>query len=518
MSDHRTPRSYKKSTRFVATLILVFTSALLPAQGVTLRVGASDRPPGLGNPYESIATMASHSRAAILDALTRQGPDSTFEPALALSWAATSDLTWEFKLRPGVVFSNGEPVDAAAVKATLDFLTAPDAARYLIAQETRAIARTDIVDAETIVITTKYPDAVLPKRLSLVMIVPPKYFSEVGLAEFAQKPIGSGSYLLEDWGLQTGRTILTANTTSWRTPEQIDRIEVLAPLRDAIVRLQALRSGQVDITLNISVDERTPIEAEGFINSVKPIGTVQSLALPNMGNPDSPLQDVRVRQALNYAVNKDVISKIIMGGTTNPVGQGAIPESFGYNPDIKPYPYDPERAKTLLAEAGYADGFSVDAEVLRGSSPTDDIVYVQVAQDLARVGVDMNVRSLIGQEWIRKYFSGDWGDTDVLSVTWNAGAYADTIRAIETFSCDKPGAFFCAPELTPLIAESNRTFDVYARERVLQQIMAQYHDLAPSIFLYNQSLIISRHPKVEAVIIGGGGLRFEQMRIAEDLR
>lgn len=480
-----------------------------------MRVGASDRPPGLGNPYDSIATMASHTRAAILDGLTRQGPDSTFEPALALSWTATSDLTWEFKLRPDAVFSNGEPVDATAIKATLDFLTAPDAARYLIAQETRAIARTDVVDAETIVITTKYPDAVLPKRLSLVMIVPPKYFSDVGLSAFGQRPIGSGSYLLEDWGLQTGRTILTANTTSWRAPEQIDRVEILAPLRDAIVRLQALRSGQVDITLNISVDERAPIEAEGFINSIKPIGTVQSLALPNVGNPDSPLQDVRVRQALNYAVNKDVISKIIMGGTTNPVGQGAIPESFGYNPDIKPYPYDPDRARTLLAEAGYADGFSLKTEVLRGSSPTDDIVYVQVAQDLARVGIEMNVRSLIGQEWIRKYFSGDWGDTDVLSVTWNAGAYADTIRAIETFSCSKPGAFFCAPELTPLIAESNRSFDVSNRERLLQQIMARYHDLAPSIFLYNQSLIISRHPKVETVVMGGGGFRFEQMRLGE---
>lgn len=504
--------------RFVATLFLVFTSVILPAWGVTLRVGASDRPPGLGNPYDSIATMASHTRAAILDGLIRQGPDSTFEPALALSWTATSDLTWEFKLRPGAVFSNGEPVDATAVKAALDFLTAPDAARYLIAQETRAIARTDIIDAQTIVITTKYPDAVLPKRLSLAMIVPPKYFAEVGLATFAQKPIGSGSYLLEDWGLQTGRTILTANTTSWRAPDQIDRVEILAPLRDAIVRLQALRSGQVDITLNISVDERAPIEAEGFLNAVKPIGTVQSLALPNIGNPDSPLQDVRVRQALNYAVNKDVISKIIMGGTTNPVGQGAIPESFGYNPDIKPYPYDPDRARALLAEAGYADGFSLKTEVLRGSSPTDDIVYVQVAQDLARVGIEMNVRSLIGQEWIRKYFSGDWGNTDVLSVTWNAGAYADTIRAIETFSCDKPGAFFCAPELTPLIAESNRSFDVDERERLLQQIMARYHDLAPSIFLYNQSLIISRHPKVETVVMGGGGFRFEQMRITETIQ
>lgn len=504
--------------RFVAVLVLTSITTSFLAHGTTLRVGASDRPPGLGNPYDSIATMASHSRSAILDGLLRQSANGTFEPALALSWTATSDLTWEFKMRPGAVFSNGEPADASAVKATLDYLARPESARHLMAQETRAIDQTEVVDAETLVVTTKYPDAVLPKRLSLIMIVPPLYFADVGLEEFAQRPVGSGSYLLEDWGLQTGRTVLTANTTSWRAPEQIDRVEILAPLRDAIVRLQALRSGQVDTTINISVDERAAIEAEGFINGVKPIGTVQSLALPNIGNPNSPLQDVRVRQALNYTVNKDVISNIIMGGTTNPVGQGAIPQSFGYNPDIKPYPYDPERARALLQEAGYSDGFSIDAEVLRGSSPTDDIVYVQVAQDLARVGVTMNVRSLIGQEWIRKYFSGEWGDADVLSVTWNAGAYSDTIRAIETFSCEKPGAFFCASELTPLINQSNRTFDIDEREWLLQEIMARYHDLAPSIFLYNQSLIISHHPKIEAVVMGGGGMQFEQMRIKENVQ
>ncbi len=500
----------------IAVCVMTAVAVSGPAGAVTLRVGAGDRPPGLGNPYESVATLVSHSRVAILDSLLRQDLQGGFEPALALSWTATSDLTWEFKLRPDVIFSNGEPADAQAVKATLDFLIGPNSARYLIAQETRAIERVDVIDDVTVLITTKYPDAVLPKRLSLVLIVPPKAFAEMGLAAFAQNPIGSGSYILEDWGEQSGRTIMTANTTSWRAPEHIDRVEVYAPLRDAVVRMQALRSGQVDITLNVNVDERATLEAEGFINTTQPIGTIQSIALPNLIDPDSPLQDIRVRHALNYAVNKELITEVIMGGTTKPTGQGAIPQSFGYNPDIEPYPYDPDRARALLAEAGYADGFSLNLETLRGSQPTDDVVYVQVAQDLARVGVQVNVRPLIGTEWIRKYFSGDWGDADILSVTWNAGAYSDTIRAIETFSCNKPGAFYCAPELTPLIQESNRTFDEAERERLLQNIMARFHDLAPAIFLYNQAVIISHHPRVEKVVMGGGGLVFERMRMADE--
>ena len=496
---------------------LLIASLLLcdVAGAVTLRVGASSRPIGLGNPYDSISTLGSHSRSNILDGLTRLSPEEKLEPALAVSWEATSDHTWKFKMRPGAVFSNGEPADAAAAKATIDFLTRPESVRYLIARELRAVELVEVIDEETLHITTTYPDAILPKRLSLVMIVPPRAFADMGIDEFAQAPIGSGGYVLEDWGIGTGRGVLLANKSSWRAPVQIDRVEVLAPLRDSIVRLQALRSGQVDITVNISVDELEQAKAEGFVVSTKLGSTIQAIALPNVGNPESPLQDVRVRQALNYAVNKETITGIILGGTTVPTGQGTIPSNFGYNPDIKPYPYDPERAKALLTEAGYGNGFSLVAEVQVGSAPTDEAVYVQVAQDLARVGVNMELRSLIGQEWVRKFFSGEWGDADALSMTWTTGAYSDTIRAIETFSCAKPGAFFCLPELMPFIEESNRTFDTAKRERMLQDLMATLHDLAPSLFLYPFAVIVAHHPSVENVVIGPGGLMFDRMRINE---
>lgn len=483
------------------------------AAAATLTVGAASRPIGLGNPYDSISTLGSHSRSNILDGLTRQAPDGTLEPALAIEWEATSDLTWEFKMRPGAVFSNGEPADAAAAKATIDFLTREDSARYLIARELRAVERVDVVDSETLVVTTRYPDAIFPKRLSMVMLVPPRAFADMGMDDFAQAPIGTGSYVLEDWGVQSGRSILTANTTSWRAPEHVDRVELLAPLRDAIVRLQALRSGQVDVTVNISVDELDRARADGFEIIVTQGSTIQAIALPNVGNENSPLQDVRVRQALNYAVNKQIITDIILGGTTYPTGQGAIPINFGYNPDIAPYPYDPERAKALLAEAGYPDGFSLVAEVQVGSAPTDDAVYVQIAQDLTRVGVEVELRALIGQEWVRKFFTGDWGEADVLSMTWTTGAYSDTIRAIETFSCAKPGAFFCVQDMMPRIEESNRTFDPLARERMLQDMMADLHDLAPSLFLYPFAVIVAHHPSVENVVIGPGGLMFDRMRL-----
>jgi ABC-type transport system substrate-binding protein len=129
--------------------------------------------------------------------------------------------------------------------------------------------------------------------------------------------------------------------------------------------------------------------------------------------------------------------------------------------------------------------------------------------------VDVDLQALIGQEWIRKFFSGEWGDADVFSMTWTTNAYADTIRAIETFSCEKPGAFFCAPELLPLIHASNQNFDTAGREQQLRDIMATLHDMAPSIFLYPHSIVIAHRPSVEKVVVGSGGFMFERMRMSE---
>jgi peptide/nickel transport system substrate-binding protein len=480
----------------------------------TLRIASADWPPGLGNPYGSIATSGSHTRAAILDPLVRLGPDGQLEPALALSWTAVDATTWRFKLRPDVRFSNGEPFDANAVKAAIDWLRSPAGASQLMAQEVRAIKDVRIVDPLTVDIVTARTDAVLPKRLTLIMMVPPKAWAELGPEGFTQTPIGSGAYILKDWGRSTGKTIIEANPASWRKPVAITRVE-LSPLKEPVSRIQALSSGQVDVTQGIGHDDLADVEALGFKTVIDQDPQVMALALRNVGNAKSPLQDVRVRQALNYAVNKEQIARDILKGTVQAVGQGAIPGVTGYNPDIKPYPYDPARAKALLAEAGYAKGFKLTARVQVQAVVSAATIYSQVAADLQAVGVTLESRAILGQDWVRMYTTGDWGGADVISVTWNAAAYNDTIRALESFSCTKPGAFFCAPELTPMIEASSATLDTAGREKQLQAIMARYHDLAPTIFLVNIASIYAASPKVGPLIVSRGGLMFERMSFAK---
>ena len=319
-----------------------------PSLAATLRVASADWPPGLGNPFASIAQSSSHTRSAIFDALTRFSPEGTLEPALALSWAPVDATTWRFTLRPDVVFSNGEPFNAAAVKYVFDYLRSPVAARQLISEETRGIRDVRVVDDLTVDIRTRRSDAILPKRISLIMMVPPRAWAALGPERFGQRPIGTGSYVMKDWGQKTGKTIIEVNPTSWRPPVAIDRVEIV-PLKDAIARVQALLSDQVDVTQGIGHEDLADLQEQGYSVSIEADAQVLALALRNVDNKGSPLQDIRVRQALNYAVNKDAIAHDILRDTVQAVGQGAIPGVAGYNPNVKPYPYDPAKAKALLA-------------------------------------------------------------------------------------------------------------------------------------------------------------------------
>lgn len=493
--------------------VIVGGSISSPASAKTLRAGASAAPSGYGNPYSGLISLNVLTTATLFDSLTSIGPDGSVQPALAVKWEVVSDNTWRFELRPGVTFSNGEPLNATAVVETLRYLTGPDAAKYVLAREASGIASVYEIDALTVGVTTKYPDAILPKRLSMLTILPPRAWAELGPDGFAETPIGTGSYVLEDWGKGEGKAILRANRASWRAPVEIDHIEMRYPLRDPGTRLAALRSGDVDITLNISFDDIPDVRAEGYSVLVQQVPQIRALALPNI-KEESPLNDVRVRQALNYAVDKQTIADVFYQGVVSPVGQGAIPGTVGYNPDIKPYPYDPARARLLLAEAGYAEGLSLNAEVEIGQA---QVIYQKAAQDLAKVGVTLNVRTVVAAEWIRKYFSGDLGRADILSLVWDSGAYRDTIRSIETYSCAKPNPLFCEPSLMPAIRATGAMFDVQERDQALQAIMADMHELAPALFLINHAKTAVAVPKVQNIILTERGLAFEKMRI-EDAR
>ncbi len=484
------------------------------AHATTLKIASASHPPALGNPYGSIAQSASHTRTTILDGLTRIGPGGALQPALALSWEPIDKVTWRFKLRPNVFFSNGEPFNAATVKFAIDWLKTPEAQSQLMATEMRGITAARVVDDLTVDLITAQTDAVLPKRMTLILMVAPQAWTKMGVEGFTQTPVGTGAYVLKDWGLSTGKTVIEANPKSWRAPKNIDRVE-LYPLKEAVSRMQALTSGKVDMTQGLGPEDVELVKADGFNIYIEQQPQIMTLALRNTEVAGPALRDVRVRQALNYAVDKDAIAKVILRGTAQPAGQGAIPGVTGYNPNIAPYPRDVAKAKALLADAGYSKGLKLVARVGLSGPTEAPAIFQKVATDLAEVGVTLELRPILPQDWVRMYSSGDWGGADVISATWNSASYHDTIRAIEQYSCRKPGVLFCAPEIEPMIDASNAELNPAAREKILQDTMAKLHDLAPTIFLVNFTSVYAFTNKVNTVVLGSQGLLFEEMALKE---
>ncbi|MEQ9447202.1 MAG: ABC transporter substrate-binding protein, partial [Rhodospirillaceae bacterium] len=312
----------------LAVLVVPLGAALVAAEDSSsvLRVAVPARPPGLGNPYSSLPVGAINSNYVLFDALTLIGDKGAVLPALALSWRPEGESAWLFELRPDVVFSNGEPLTAQSVVDVLTFLRSPEAGGYLVSGETQMIESAEVVDDLTVRINTNRPDAILPKRMSFVFMIPMTYWNEVGSDGFSLKPIGSGPFKLKDWGQTTGRFVFERNDLSWRKAADFDEISFTA-VGDVVSRAQSMLSDQIDLSFKLSLDLLTDLNAAGFKTLARETYSIGAWAFHQV-DKTSPISDIRVRRALNMAVDRDAIAKSVLSGVTAPVSQVATSEVF----------------------------------------------------------------------------------------------------------------------------------------------------------------------------------------------
>ena len=471
--------------RFGAACLLFLSLTFGNSAGaVDLRMGSKGLPAVLGNPYTGNGSPGSFLWSAMFDGLTALDKNGAISPALATSWKLVTPTSWQFTLRKGVSFSNGEPFNANAVLATLAWLRTPEGARMVIGPEIRSVIGAEALDDYTVVIRTAKPDPILPARLSGVMIVAPGAWADLGPEGFSQTPIGTGSFAVKDWG-RGARVTLEAFTDSWRKPK-VDRL-IIINLPEDTSRVQALLSGQVDIAGNIGVDNVDALEAAGMHTAVGPAMAVTAMAFKTEGARNPALKDVRVRQALNHAIDRDALNKSLLRGLAPPAGQPASRGVNGYNPDVAAYPYDPAKAKALLAEAGYGDGFPMRFDVMVDRFPADRAIYQTVVQSLAKIGVQLELHTVTVAAWLEDYNTGGWDkETDGFLLSTNSAPYNDVARPMEIYSCLRPSAFFCDKALTDKLVAANEQMDADKRAAQLNELAKLYHDAAPMIYLNDQ--------------------------------
>ena len=471
----------------LAALGLAQPAAALAEQVLT--VGVYGIPKALGNPYSSTSISESYTWSAIFDALTEVDGKANVLPGLATEWRSIDPLTWRFKLRPGVRFSNGEPFDARAVIGVIDYLTSAKAAGDSMARELRALRGAKAIHDLEVEVYTHEPTLILPAMLAAMRIVAPKAWQELGPAAFARAPVGTGAFRVQKWS--AAKVSLVANRDAWRPP-LVDRLEILEIL-DPAARAQGVQSGGLDIAIALTADDIPLLESSGAVPYVGPGSGVVGMSFVTV--KDTPIADPRVRQALNYAVDKRPIVDVLMGGHTRIAGQPAPHYAHGYNPDIEPYEFNPAKARALLKEAGYENGFSFVAEVVLSGSTSAAATYGYLAQQLANVGVKMEVRSIPIAQLIAKAVGGGF-DGAAFGMEFDFKPTLDAMRAIPMHSCQRAVPWHCDKEIMPTIEAAQSEFDRDRRLALLQQIMQRYHDNPAMLFLFESVHFDGLSPRV----------------------
>ena len=458
---------------------------------------ALDRDPQRLDPNFVRSVEAETTSQSLYDPLINLGLSGAPVPSLASSWSFPDDLTMTLELRQGVVFHNGEPFDAESVKVSVERVKSEEHGSHLRGQY-GSIESVEIVDDYNVTFHLSQPDAALIYNLTRLMMIPPGYHAEVGDEGVEAAPVGTGPFMFVSYSVDD-EVVLERNPNYWpdspKGQPMVDKVRIRV-IPEGTVRIAELTTGGVHIADTVSADQQSLIESAGLTlvkyYDGKPswmilnrlgIGVDAEAATGDQAVQYTALQDKRVAQALNYAVNRQAIIDSLFGGDAIALGQTFGPGGFGYPADDEPYPYDPDQARALLAEAGYPDGFHLD--ILATSTANLDAVAA-VMGDFEEIGIRPKLEVIhhtIGNNrWLGPSFSDnrDGSYPGIRNSSWNnpeslLRLLVETDGIISVYSNE---------ELDALIAQERITLDVDERNAVLKQISDLLHEDPFAVYLW----------------------------------
>jgi peptide/nickel transport system substrate-binding protein len=509
----------------VASLVLVAgcgtkTGEAKAKKGGVLVFGRSGDAVGL-DPARETDGESFYIADNVYETLTEFKPGSTdLVPGLAESWTASADgLEYTFKLRKGIKFHDGTPFNADAVVYSLsrqfkqdhpDYDKGPW--QYWSAMDMDNIIKDVVaVDSLTVKISLKKPEAPFLSNLAMNFsaIVSPTAAKKYG-KDFSNNPVGTGAFKFVSW-VKDDNIVLERYTGYWGDKAYLDRV-IFKVIPDATARYLALKKGEVDIIDFPNPSDIAAIEADANLKVVKQAGMNVGYLAMNMDK--KPFGDKRVRQALNYAVNKAEIIDAVYG----PLGVAAKnpipPDMWSYNSSIEEYGFNPEKAKQLLAEAGYPKGFKATLWAMPVSRPYNPnakrMAEVLQAQFKA-VGVTVEIVSYDWGTYLDKIaqgehdmcligWTGDNGDPDnFLYVLLSAAA---TVKPAQNYS------FWKDEQFNALIKEAKETADQAKRTQLYEQAQVIFHEEAPWVPIAHSMVVEPMKKTVEGFVLYPTGKRY----------
>ncbi|MEW6266046.1 MAG: ABC transporter substrate-binding protein [Thermodesulfobacteriota bacterium] len=454
----------------------------------------------------------------IYESLTARGDDLETIPELARSWEQLDLFTWEFKLKEGVLFHNGDELTSEDVRFTFDRVCQPgglEEGRTSPRGELfQSIEGVEVVDRYTVRFHTRRPWAVLPKMLSLQEILPQKYMKAVGPGGLARRPVGTGPFRVEAYReglrIELSRFAEHRDYAGLSAQEKSVRVGHLVFMVEprGIDQIADLKRGRADLILNIPPSAVTILAASPEINIVSMSPTRSHFAEINCRQP--PLNDPRVRQALNLAVDRKAVLASLLLGRGQALPTVLQPSCFGYNQDLAPYPHDPAKARKLLAAAGYPP----DRPLLIHSHVSNLDLANALALFFTKVGLKATVQATqdyrptsLGPQAPWDLFVGSWGNSTM-----------DPVDIIPPkFRSDGTANFsgYANKTLDHLIVEAEEMTDMAIRAGYYHRIQEIIHQDAPMVFGFAADEIYAFRGKVLGFKPSPTGfLRLEKVRLA----
>src|SRR5262245_40577475 len=482
---------------FVVMVVATLLGAAVEARAQskdTLVVGLVSHAPTL-DPHMHFERVGILVNINMFDSLLHKNGKLAYEPSLATSWKSVSDTVWEFKLRQGVKFHNGETMTAEDVKYSFERVLDPKkkSPQY---GNVRAIKEVRITAPDTIQIVTDKPFPLLLERLVFFPILPKKYVEKVGDQAFGESaPIGTGPWKFVEWK-RDQHIRLEAFDGHWRGKPAF-KVLVFRAIPEVATQVAELKTGGVDIIRNVSADLVPDLKAHPQTSvSAAPILRVPYAAL-DMRQP--PFDKKAVRQAANYAIDRQAIIQKMMAGLGTEVATVVQPAAFGFDADVKPYPYDPKKAKELLAQAGYPNGVDI---TLHSAFVEFRPVFEAICQMLTEVGIRTTPKMWDpGPAW-NKFFQGEGKAVNGYYGSWGNYSVFDADAVLHPLYHTEPGGwvgkwYVRVEGLDPLIDEGRSTLDAAKRKSAYGRIQRLIREEAPSLFLFTQYDTLGVSRKVE---------------------
>lgn len=444
-------------------------------------------------------SVISHLYTPLVD----RGPDLMLRPGLAKTWAAVDTTRWRFELTPGGAFPNGEKLDAAAVKWNIERVLNP-ATGARIKPWFASISQVTVVSPTIIEFVTKDPYPDLPAQMAMFFLLPPRWSAENNPSVAA---LGTGPYDLVEF-TSGARVVMKAKANYEGAPVAFQNLSFRIITDDA-ARIASLLAGETDLIVNVPPSEMKRIRESGRADAQAVDSTRPMMVKFNMRK--KPFKDnPKLVAALNYAIDKQGITNGLWNGLgTVATSQALTPAYFGYNDALKPVPYDPARAKAMLAEAGFANGLKFTLEIPIGRFLQASDIGQVIAAQLAEIGVEVTLLETEYSTWLSRLNKGDMADACYIGLAWPT---LDAGGLLVHWESDAPLSYYDNAEVTRKLKQARSMVDAQQRLQLYREVTEEMSARPPAIWLFYQPVTYAAAKTVVWQARGDDWVRAMDMR------